>query len=374
MSRILACYYRPKPGGFCKRLFRALSALLERGHEVHYLAVEPFPIQHINCHFHRFWWPFRRAEGVAFWLCFHLLVPWLLMSMVIRLRIDRLLAFGANYAALMQPAALLFRRPLTFFVRADQPNNDLLRFRSPWIGRIGAWLEGVGMYRADVLAVSEALQTQLVKRHLGLRVSTIAVLPNEIPRVAVVPREPAIDGMIRLACVGMLEHIKNQQFLLRALSELRSLPWQLHIYGVGPDEDALRRLVFDLRLEPRVVFCGWQRPEQLWPCTDLLLFPSLSEGSPNAVLEALAYQVPVLASDIAANREILGDVGVLSLADLNCWRENLARMILDVEQRIQLQAAQERVTSALRFDWNEQICRQVVQLRNHRGLRLGQFS
>jgi len=35
---ILTCYYRPKPGGFCKRLFRAINALLDRGHIVHYLA------------------------------------------------------------------------------------------------------------------------------------------------------------------------------------------------------------------------------------------------------------------------------------------------------------------------------------------------
>src|SRR5215467_11075094 len=63
MATILTCYYRPKPGGLCKRFFRATESLLSRGHEVHYLAVVAFPISHPHCHFHRFPWPQGKTEG-----------------------------------------------------------------------------------------------------------------------------------------------------------------------------------------------------------------------------------------------------------------------------------------------------------------------
>ena len=70
MATILTCYYRPKPGGLCKRLFRAIESLLSSGHEVHYLAVVAFPISHPHCHFHQFPWPEAKTHGMIFGLCF----------------------------------------------------------------------------------------------------------------------------------------------------------------------------------------------------------------------------------------------------------------------------------------------------------------
>lgn len=72
-ARILTSYYRPKPGGFCKRLFRAINALLERGHEVHYLSVVEFPIDHPSCMHHKFPWPERYTDTLIFWAMFHTL-------------------------------------------------------------------------------------------------------------------------------------------------------------------------------------------------------------------------------------------------------------------------------------------------------------
>src|SRR5438093_1345770 len=67
MATILTCYYRPTPGGLCKRLFRAIESLLSSGHEVHYLAVVAFPISHPHCHFHQFPWPEAKTHGMIFW-------------------------------------------------------------------------------------------------------------------------------------------------------------------------------------------------------------------------------------------------------------------------------------------------------------------
>ena len=60
----------------------------------------------------------------------------------------------------------------------------------------------------------------------------------------------------------------------------------------------------------RVVFLGWQSRDELIQCykqSNLFLFPSRHEGMPNAVLEAMASGLPVIASRISGNEELVVD-------------------------------------------------------------------
>ncbi|MCI5141015.1 MAG: glycosyltransferase, partial [Candidatus Electrothrix sp. ATG1] len=96
---------------------------------------------------------------------------------------------------------------------------------------------------------------------------------------------------------------------------------------------------------------GW-----FWQETDLLLMPSLHEGAPNAVLEALATETPVLASDIPEHQEILPQECLLSLTDAGAWQEKLEAITENPQYQLnQLVAAQERTCDHLRFDWDEKI-------------------
>src|SRR5262249_31778124 len=133
MATILTCYYRPKPGGLCKMLFRAIEALLSSGHEVHYLAVVPFPILHPHCHFHRLPWPEDKTEGLIFWFMFHLIALFQLLFLGLRYRVTHLFAFAHSYAFLLQPLRLLKRIPLTVFLHADTLENHRYKHRSPFV-------------------------------------------------------------------------------------------------------------------------------------------------------------------------------------------------------------------------------------------------
>ena len=132
-ARILTSYYRPKPGGLCKRLFRAIEGLLAEGHEVHYLSVVPFPIDHANCHWHRFPWPPDHTEGLLFWLAFHLLAPVALLHLALRHRVTHTFAFATTYALCLQPARVVARIPLAIFLRADALENHRLLGRPGWL-------------------------------------------------------------------------------------------------------------------------------------------------------------------------------------------------------------------------------------------------
>ena len=66
--------------------------------------------------------------------------------------------------------------------------------------------------------------------------------------------------------------------------------------------EKMKALVAELGLERTVIFKGKMSPEELWPFLsgcDVFVFPTLSEGFPNAVLEAMACGLPVISSDFA---------------------------------------------------------------------------
>jgi glycosyltransferase involved in cell wall biosynthesis len=108
--------------------------------------------------------------------------------------------------------------------------------------------------------------------------------------------------------VGRLVYQKGFDLGLRALARLKHLDWQWHIAGDGPEMDALKSLARDQGIGDRVVFLGWQSREELIQCykqSNIFLLASRHEGMPNAVLEAMASGLPVIASRIAGNEELV---------------------------------------------------------------------
>lgn len=119
----------------------------------------------------------------------------------------------------------------------------------------------------------------------------------------------------RIGIVGRLTEQKGHQYLIEALKIVNEqLPVHLLIIGGGPLEDALRRQGRSLGLGEYIHFLGVRSDvPQLLPYLDLFVLPSLWEGFPTVLLEAMARQVPVIASDISGNRELVipGETGWL---------------------------------------------------------------
>lgn len=82
---------------------------------------------------------------------------------------------------------------------------------------------------------------------------------------------------------------------------------RLVVMGEGPEQENLRALARAERVADRVVFPGWRDDGmQLVSGADVFLHPSESEGFPNAVLEAMAFGVPVIAADAGGTVELVG--------------------------------------------------------------------
>ena len=299
MANILTCYYRPKPGGLCKRLFRAIEALLEKGHTVHYLSVIPFPITHHNCYFHRFPWPEDKTDNLLFWCVFQMLAPAILIYLGYKHRITRIFSFGYTYSFLMQPLRFIKGIPSSLFARADTLENHRLKERSRWLLVLEQWLEGFGIASVRFYGVSDSLTNSITSRHRFFKPKYARTLRNDIKKWP--PRRNSkhhFSFPLRLACVGILEKRKNQHFLLEVFENVDPQKTQLYLYGIGPWETKLKRIAREKRIHTNIHFMGWVETARIWQNVDILLMPSLHEGASNAILEALEIGIPVLASDI----------------------------------------------------------------------------
>jgi glycosyltransferase involved in cell wall biosynthesis len=349
---ILTCYYRPKPGGFCARLFRALRALLAAGHTVHYLAVVRFPIDHPRCHFHRFPWPAGKTDSLLFWAVFHLLTPFMLVFLAVRHSITHAFGFSTTYALLLKPACWILSVDLVCFLRGDARYAHGIKGRPALILLLERTFEALAIRQTHLVGVSVPLLNTTLRRNPTVAPLRTEVLPNDLPRPATrqVTRR---DKEVVLGLVGLLEPTKNYAFIINRMVALRGSDCRLCIFGAGPSEQSLKRLVKKLRLENSVRFEGWVSSDTIWSQIDVLINPSLNEGMPNAVLEAIASSVAVLASDIPAHREILPAECLLPLGEAERWRNRIRFILADPQTRLQhIREAQWRTAQRFRFDWD----------------------
>jgi glycosyltransferase involved in cell wall biosynthesis len=183
----------------------------------------------------------------------------------------------------------------------------------------------------------------------------IAIVPNGVDahEFRPAPREWA---PARLLSVGRVVYQKGYDVALRALAGLTDLDWEWSIAGDGPHLPVLQQMVEELHLGDRVHFLGWQASadvKQQYLKANLFLHPSRHEGMPNAVLEAMASGLPVIASHISGNEELVleGTTGLLvPVEDADGLREALRALLQAPERRQAMgEAARGRIEAS--FGW-----------------------
>jgi teichuronic acid biosynthesis glycosyltransferase TuaC len=167
--------------------------------------------------------------------------------------------------------------------------------------------------------VSRALKSQLLR--LGIHSSRIDVIPNGIDshlfgvknrRQIVARKELGLDLQTRcLLYVGRLSPEKGPFALCQAIkmiAEDGEVRFRTIIIGDGPERESLRRYIAANRLESYVHLAG-EVPHSLigrWmEAGDWLCLPSIREGMPNAMLEALSSGLPVIASEVGGVPEVI---------------------------------------------------------------------
>jgi glycosyltransferase involved in cell wall biosynthesis len=168
-----------------------------------------------------------------------------------------------------------------------------------------------------VLAVSPAVRDVLIARD-GIAARRILVVPNgidlrEIDRVepADVRGERGIPAGHPIVCsIGRLIPDKGHVYLLRAVAALAARPAPAHVVlvGGGPEEGRLRDEAERLGIGPRVHCLGVRGDAAaVLKASDVFVLPSLEEGFPVSLLEAMACARPVVASAVGGIPAVLAD-------------------------------------------------------------------
>ncbi len=108
--------------------------------------------------------------------------------------------------------------------------------------------------------------------------------------------------------VGELNHNKNHIAVIEAISQFDFSDFHYFICGEGPLKMKLNERIVELGLHEKVTLLGYRTDViEMMKISDAFLFPSLREGLPVSVMEAMAVGLPVLCSDIRGNHDLIID-------------------------------------------------------------------
>lgn len=236
-----------------------------------------------------------------------------LLKHVRRRRYDIVHTYGWYPNVFAVPASRLARRPAIV-----ASLRDAGAYMTP--AKIGA-LKFACRLADCVLANSAAGRSWLIEQ--GVREEKIEVIRNGI---AVPPdTKPRITNSIRAefgipreslvcACIGRVVSGKGMEFYLRAARILVDRGHDIRFLMIGADsaerhcQSDLDVLARDLNLGRRLIFTGQRQdvPDVLRD-VDMVVHPSLTEGLSNVILEAMAGGIPVVATRVGGNPELVED-------------------------------------------------------------------
>lgn len=168
--------------------------------------------------------------------------------------------------------------------------------------------------RSDCLiAVSERIRAALLERKIGTPDQwRVIPLGLDLSDLASLPPPPERPPMFRIGLVGRLVPIKNPGLFLAALQRVRELLPQAGVRGLVVGDGPLRRQLEAeaqaMGFDGYVEFTGWRRDlRACYEGLDAVCLTSWNEGTPAALIEAMAAGRAVLATDVGGVRDVLGE-------------------------------------------------------------------
>jgi glycosyltransferase involved in cell wall biosynthesis len=164
-------------------------------------------------------------------------------------------------------------------------------------------------------------------------------------------------GGLRLLFVGRLVRERGLDVLIKALATLPlDLPWRLVLAGDGPEWTNLAGLAARHNIAERIEVSGWVKREDLpgiYRDADIFVLPSRIDGTPNALLEAMAAGLPVIGTRVANTKEAVveGTTGFLvEPEDVEGLAKAITTLANDTGLRGTMGQAG-RTRAELRFGW-----------------------
>lgn len=189
-------------------------------------------------------------------------------------------------------------------------------------------VEGEAFCTADFVAVTtHSMRSSILERFPGLE-SKVVVIPNYVDTELFTPTRHGTVPRPRLCFVGRLEQEKNLEELISAV---RGLDIELEIIGCGTLHNKLAAMIAS-NSQIRLVGVVPHNllPDHFHKCA-LFILPSLYEGHPKSLLEAMSCGLPVIGTDVSGINEIInhGQNGWLCKPNADSIREAIQDVLAD---------------------------------------------
>lgn len=283
----------------------------------------------------------------AFFFC----VPYM-----VRHRVDFIFAFfavPAGFAAWL--LAKIFGVPYgIYFGGSDIPNANPSRFRhiypliTPLLKRI--WRSA--SFRSVCSKELEMLARQADST------SDFFTIPNGVDTDRFTPIERGKSPKVKVLFIGRLIPRKGFHRVVYALPEVRrfaQVPFEVEVVGTGAHRGELDFLAEKLGVSDLIRYVGmvpYDQLEKSYQYADIFVLTSLSEGMPSVILEAMGCGLPIIASDVGGNNEIVheGDNGYLIPGDNpHLLAEKILTLINNADMRRTMGSRSREL--ALAYDW-----------------------
>ena len=183
-------------------------------------------------------------------------------------------------------------------------------------GRLREILLSITDFCVDgVTAVSKAVANAHIskgttkRKKIRLIYNGVELENNRFGDASLARRSTGIEeGTFLLLTVGRAEEVKGHTFLFDALRTLKDRGYKFKLLAVGRGEEKLRGDIAKRRLENEVILTGEKEDiSELLTASDAFVLPSLWDGMPNALLEAMAAGLPAVATRVGGIPEVITD-------------------------------------------------------------------
>ncbi|WP_242038793.1 glycosyltransferase family 4 protein [Anabaena lutea] len=214
--------------------------------------------------------------------------------------------------AIMTFIAWIFRKPIIVHAHGSQFHEFYLGL-SQWMQQLLSWIFG----KCQRFIVLSASWQEFYTNTFGLKPEQVVVLYNPVKVPSSVPHR-ADAQKVNLLFLGRVGERKGAFDLIRAFSllpEQQKIKSSLIMAGDG-DLETAHNLVKTLNLEDYIKLPGWIGAEArdiLLSQANVFILPSYNEGLPLAMLEAMAWELPVIVTPVGGISEIVihGENGLI---------------------------------------------------------------
>lgn len=387
----MTAMYTMRRGGAYDRFIMMIEAFLERGCEVHCLSLTSMPIKNPLFYNHLVYFPFIKVSGsiakllvISIFPLWSTLVGW-------RNKIDLIIAFGPLYAFIQIIPKWSLRKPMVTLVRSSPEFYFEMQGKTKLFQFLNKYIENIGLLFSNRIITNNKATRDNILKYIGKRKNLdVQILYNNIPSFDFFKINYTLEDRYSyrkkygipqdsklIITAGILNQRKNIEILIRALPNIETKNVFLLIAGDGKTEDDLRykdslkRLVKKLGVDDKVIFTGWLKKGDLWKIfqsSDLFILPSLKEGMPNALLEALGCDLLCLGSDIAGVKDILQyEELMFNPLDKDNIVEKINCIFLNKEFFKRLKSLCDERKKFFLFDWKKEVFQLVKKgtLKNH---------